>query len=303
MNRGIFLFDRFAMGYFYLSISVIFWGSGYVLSKIPIDQVVPSVAVFTRFFIVAICSLFILIYHWSTFTQLTRKDHLIFLTMGVALGIYNWFYLEGLARTNVIDSIFIETAFIPIFTVLIVYFFKTPISKNQWIGVSISILGCSFFFYPLLEVNSFHSERIIGIIILFLSVFSWILYTLLGKDIFSKVNILVGTSYAMIISSFFLLLIAYPDIQNVFWSDLHTDYWFTQLYLGICSSVIGNICYAIGIKKVGAATGSLFLFLVPIVGFLLAHLLIQETLTMIQFIGTFTMLIGVWHANKVGKSS
>jgi drug/metabolite transporter (DMT)-like permease len=120
---------------------------------------------------------------------------------------------------------------------------------------------------------------------------------------FSKVNPMVGTSYAMIISSFSLLPIAYKDMQEVQWSNLSSDFWLTQLYLGIFSSVIGNICYSFGIKKVCPAKGSLFLFFVPVVGFLMAHLLIDERLTSIQVIGTITMLLGIWNANKVGKSS
>lgn len=290
------------MSYLYFTIATIFWGSGYVLSTIPLNEVTPTISVFTRFAIVSICSLVILFYHWSTFLRLDLKDHLLLILIGIFLAIYNWFYLEGLLRTTVIDSIFIESAFVPILTIIIVYLLKNPITKNQWIGVSIAIVGSIFFFLPFFHLT-FNSTRIWGVVLLFISVFAWISYTLLGKRVFDKINAVVPTSYAMVISSVFLLCIAYKEIPQMNWGLLSTDFWITQFYLGIFSSILGNICYSIGVKNTGPTIGSMFLFFVPVVGFVLAHLLVEETLTNVQWIGILIMLVGVWGANKVGKSS
>lgn len=289
--------------YFFLTITIIFWGSGYVLSKIPINEVSPFIAVFTRFAIATFCCLIVLGKNWSTCNMLRLNEHILLITMGILLSFYNWFYLEGLKKTNVMDSIFVESAFIPILTIVTTYFMDMPVTKRQWIGVSIAILGCCCFFYPLLNLNQFSMDRFIGIGILFLSVIAWVGYTILAKKIFQKIDATVGTSYAIVISSLFLLIIAPKDLLHVIWSNLTPDYWLTQAYLAIFSSVIGNILYSISVEHVGPAKASFFLFLVPIVGFLLANLIVGETLSVSQLIGSTIMLFGVWHANRIGKSS
>ncbi len=290
-----------ATAYFYLFTTIFVWSSGYVLAKIPINEVSPIVSVFSRFAIVGFCSIFILGKNWSKLFNLWGSDHLRLITMGIMLGLYNWFYLEGLGRSTVMDSIFIESAFIPIFTIIATYFLKLPITSKQLFGLFIAIVGCFCFFHPLLHVESFSNHRFAGIFILFLSVIAWVISTFIGEQTFQRVDPLTATAYAMLVSSLFLLIIATKELPTVNWTGLSTDFWVTQVYLALFTSIIGNVFYSIGIKRVGLAVSSIFLFLVPVVGFFLAKLIVHESLSVLQCTGTIIMLIGIYYTNQVGK--
>jgi drug/metabolite transporter (DMT)-like permease len=135
-----------SFAYYFLVISTLLWGSGYVVAAIPIREVTPLVAAFIRHGIIGVGSLGVLLFFRSQWKKLLLTDHIILMITGICLGIYNWLYLEGIKYSAVMDGVFIESAFVPILTILILFWMKTRITRNQLIGVIIAIMGSCFFF-------------------------------------------------------------------------------------------------------------------------------------------------------------
>ncbi len=88
------------------------------------------------------------------------------------------------------------------------------------------------------------------------------------------------------------MLLFLPGLSNAFLTA-PTSVNLTVVYLGLFPTIIPYFCLAYAIAKTGASEATSVLFLTPTLTIFIAWLWLQELPTMIQFIGGFTVLVGV----------
>ncbi|RXT06557.1 DMT family transporter [Ammoniphilus sp. CFH 90114] len=291
--------------YLLLVITMVFWGSAFVVSKISVGAVQVQVAAFLRFaFGTVFC--FILLFGlrlrnpqvrlvprgswWGTFN------------LGViGVAIYNLLFFGALAFTKASDGSVIIPTLSPVITVLLAaVFLNERLGWQRSLGLTSSLVGAFFFFLAVSTYESGMSDRMIGDLLFLAGAFCWAVYTLMSKKILGKVDPLLLSAYSMLFGTLVLGLIALPDMVTIEWGSYGNDFWLYQIYLGIFPTVLASWFYYVGVKGIGPSRAVMFMNLVPIFGLLLSAIILDEWFQPIQFIGSGFMLLGVWMVNRRG---
>ncbi len=72
----------------------------------------------------------------------------------------------------------------------------------------------------------------------------------------------------------------------------------TMVYLGVFPTAIGYIAYAYALSRMNASVAASFLYLVPVLAYLIAWLWIEETPTALSLLGGAITLCGVLVVNR-----
>ncbi|MBN2364656.1 MAG: DMT family transporter [Calditrichaeota bacterium] len=283
--------------HFKLLLTAILWGGTFIAGRIIAQEIKPFSAAFLRF----VCaSLFLLIF-------ITRKEGKLLFPGWKTLGLltllgltgifsYNFFFFSGLKHINAgRAAIIIATN--PIFiTLLSVIFFREKISWLKILGILISVSGA------ILVISRGHIQDIAsrigkGEVFIFLCVFSWVIYSLLGKVVMVKISPLLAVTYSSLIGSFLLF---FPSMEESLFSQIEKYSlvaWFSILYLGFFGTVLGFLWYYEGIKKIGPMKSSIFINFVPISAILLSFFLLGEPLSSVLFFGAIMVIAGIYLTN------
>ncbi len=282
----------------------IFWGSAFVFSKVAESSVPPLVAALLRFGLGAVVGLVLIL-------GLHLRDRRYRLTPGgawldtLALGVmgvtvYNIFFFLGLFYSQASDGSMIIPTLSPVFTVVLaVLLLKERFRKQQVFGIAITLFGALLFFSVIFFLRSVAAHhRAIGDALFLGSAVFWASSTMFSKRVTSKVDPLIASTYAMVFGSIIVGIIAVPELLKVHWLSLGWRFWVDVVYLAVLPSVLANWFYYLGVKRIGPARASAFMFLVPVSALVLSVLVLGESLTLVQLVGAVLMLVGVWMINR-----
>lgn len=295
--------------YALLLMTSLFWGSAFVFSKVAEESVPPLVAAFLRFFLGAIVGMVMIIGqkfrdpHYKMVPKTAWLDTIVLGLIGVTG--YNLFFFWGLAQSPAADGSMIIPTLSPAITVLMaVGFLKERFRKNLAVGLVVTLFGSIIFFSAIAFVRLPHDpHRLFGDVLYLLAAVLWGINTLLSKRTTGRIDPFLVTTYAMIFGSFALGILAFPQIMTIHWAKVGLPFWVDQAYLAVFPSVFANWFYYLGVKQIGPSRASVFMYFVPVSSLLLAAIVLGETLTIGQFIGTIFMMIGVWIINRKDRTA
>jgi drug/metabolite transporter (DMT)-like permease len=278
-----------------LTIATATWGSAFIAGKIAVQSFEPATIAFLRFFGAAIL-LFPLMWLMEKNRQKpTLKDYGLFAVLGLTgIAVYNICFFLATKHAPVIkSSLFIASN--PVLIVLLSgLFLKETITKNHIIGMVIALTGVTFIITEghLLTLFQFGFEPID--VVLLGAVFSWALYSVVGKVVLRKYSAVESTTYAVAFGTIFLLPFAFVETswQDILKADLST--WVAISHMSIFVTVVSFIMYYYGIKEVGAAKASIFINVMPVSAVLMATIFLGETFTWAHAIGAAFVLTGVY---------
>ncbi len=194
-------------------------------------------------------------------------------------------------------------AAIPVATIIFsTLILKEKPSKKQIIGICITMIGVVVCVLAKGIKTSFNS---IGYIILFIAVISYGLYSVFVQK--AKEYSSAEKSYAMIMSGF-IFFTTLAIIQNILKGTIgefltlpyiNIQFLFVILYTGIGCSFLAVVLYNQAISKIGTNTVTSFVGISTIVSILAGVVLLKETFSIVQIIGTILVLVGVYVANKI----
>lgn len=276
------------------------WGSAFAASKVAVASVPPSVAALLRFGLGAVFMMLFL---------RTRKRELrsipgsawpgVALLGAVGVAAYNGFFFWGLHFSAASDGSMIIPTMSPVITVILtVILLKEKTTKHQAAGLLVALAGSALFFYGIPTEESAYPNRLLGNLFFLVAAACWSVYTLYGNRVLRKLDPLPVTAYAMCIGAVLLGILAAPDLGKVAWNRLGPDFWILQFYLAVFPTVLANWFYYLGVKNIGAARASVFMYIVPVSGLVLAGWILGETLTAVQMAGSALMIVGVWLVNR-----
>jgi len=186
----------------------------------------------------------------------------------------------------------------PIITLIAASFFlKEKTSLLQKAGILLSIIGILFIIYFTGGVSG--STTIKGVILLLLSVFSLVVYYVLGKVTTAKFSAIEITVWmTMLAFIIFNGLSIVTHIQNHTLSQffnplLHKEFIWAVLYLGVLSSMVTAFLTNFALANVPASQIAVFNNLSPLVSIAGGILILGETLFTHHIIGGVLVLVGV----------
>lgn len=284
-------------------LNTVFWGSSYVLSKMVVGEVPPAIAAFIRFGFSAVFALVILAVMAVRDRSVLRIPRHAWPTLTL-LGIvgilaYNLLFFVGLNYAPSSDSTMLISTLIPVFTVLLAaILFHTKLARHNMIGLLLALGGSILFFSAAGLGGMVDLSRLMGDVFFVGSALCWSLYTIWGQKILGEVASFTVTTIALVIGAIGLGVWAIPDMTRLDWGAVSATFWWKQVYLALFPTVLANWFYYIGVQQIGSARTSVFLYLVPVVGLVLAMILLKETFTFVQFVGSALMMAGVYLINR-----
>ncbi len=189
-------------------------------------------------------------------------------------------------------------ATMPILTLVVAsIFLKEKTTILQKTGILLSMIGLAYIMYQTGNIAQHTSIR--GVILLFLSVFSAVVYYTLGKKVslgFSTSEITVW----MILMSFLVFNIwsiaihfSNDTLSAFFEPFAQQEYLWAVLYLGILSSVITSFLTIYALSKISTSQVAVFNNLSPIITIIGGIVLLEEILHNYQIIGGALVILGV----------
>ncbi|MFW9831254.1 MAG: DMT family transporter [Candidatus Thorarchaeota archaeon] len=295
--------------YILLLLAMIFWGGSWVSGKITVAIAPPLTIGFFRFLIASLLFLPILFaskrHSIHTYTQ---RDIGIFFIIGL-VGIFGYgvLFLTGMnfttaAQGSIIAGVNPSTVSLLAFLLL----GERLVPKWRYSGFLFSFIGI-IFVVGFTAFFEFQIEYLIGNIILLCAMFTWGLYSVLGKVALKERSALEVTAIGIFFGT---LLFFIGALTEQFWTlpfMVDPIFWLNIIYMGLFVTFCGFLFYFYSIAHLGASKSAVFISFVPVFGTLFSYILLGEIIYPTFLIGLVLVVIGIviinYPKNDTGTNS
>lgn len=284
--------------YILLLLAVFFWGVSFVFSKIVLQYMDIFTIIFLRLLFSSILMGPILLLFYRQYAIHLRHIKILALLSFFEPFLYFIGETFGLQRVSpTITALVIST--IPVFTAISVFFvYKIKLLKINVFGIIVSFLGV---FFLIFGKDLVCSVDMIGLLFLFLAVFSAVCYGLILTKVVKEVHPIWITALQNIISLFLFLpliiIFGKPIRQEI--TPLYSfispqlELWGSLTILAVFCSTLAFVFYAIGVKNIGVAKSNVFTNIIPIFTAIASFILLNEAMTANKIIGMIVIIVGV----------
>jgi len=222
-----------------------------------------------------------------------RKVVLGLLALGVlGNGVYQLLFIEGIARTRASDAALVIAA-TPAFIAIIGRIHGVErASGRRMFGILLSILGIALVVMSTADASDARAS-LLGDFMVLAGSLAWAIYTVLLKPYTHHVPGLQVSAFTMMGGAVPLIVIALPAIAHASWSTLPAAAWGSMLYSGIFALVIAYLFWYRGLRVIGPTRTAMFSNVQPIVAVAVAWIMLKETPTVWQGMGTACIMSGL----------
>lgn len=280
-----------------LAISALIWGAATPILKISLETIPPFSMAFFRF---VIASFVILPFTLKTGLNI-NKSHLPKIIkasfFGITLNI-GLLFLGASLTTGL--HIAIIAALYPILNAITAKFLlKEKINKRVALGMILGLIGAVIIIgEPIFELrNSYKIEHFIGDILILLSTFAWVGYTIENKELDKLKNYhpfeILPFSFLIGVVTFLPFAILELYLNPVWVENVTTFAKFGLIYYAVFSSFTAYFCFTYGLSKTTATEAGITSYLTPILAILLSIPLLGEKISPFFIIGAVLIACGL----------
>jgi probable blue pigment (indigoidine) exporter len=274
------------------------WSSASTATKIGLVSAQPFVISIFRFLIAG--GIMIFVAHMLLRNRLPVRKEWIQISIYGFLNITFYLGLYVIAMQQVsagLGSLAVATN--PVFIAMMsAFWFSHKIKFKNILSLLLCFIGVVLAAYPLLQ-NSYATP--LGIVILLVSMIAYSLGTIYYSRVhWNGLPILTINGWQTILGGIFLLPVLYatyqPDKNN-----FDVSFWTSVCWLAIPVS-IGAVQFWLYLLKNNPLKASYWLFLCPIFGFIIAHFMMKELITLYTVFGVCFVISGLYIVQKKRKS-
>jgi drug/metabolite transporter (DMT)-like permease len=141
-----------------------------------------------------------------------------------------------------------------------------------------------------------------GDLVMLVAALCWAFYTVLGGNVTREISPLAATTVSAVMALPFLAVFGGFELLRGPVGDISVPVISGLLYIGIGASIVAFLAWNVGIRRVGAARGAIFLNLVPVITAAIAVPVLGESLVLAQLIGGLLVFVGVAIVSRSGES-
>ena len=281
----------------------LFWGVAWPVGRILATDLIdyPFSVMFLRYTF-ALPVLFAWMWYSEGNTMPKREDWKpLFFMAFTSVFLYQIGYMFGMQRTAASDASLVIGFNPVVVSILSVWFFSHRMSKEGIMGVCLSFTGVIIIFLASPNVQIDFTERITGNSLIMFGAFAYALYVISMRSYVLKggkrqLSSLALIAWVSLLGWFmFIPFIAYEASWNRIWTY---EEWLLIAYLGVLSTALSYVFFAIGVDVIGATRASSFINVVPVFGILSSWLWLKEELGFIQLVSFVLIYFGVKMVNK-----
>tara|TARA_R110002124_G_scaffold111545_4_gene265457 strand:- start:2271 stop:3197 length:927 start_codon:yes stop_codon:yes gene_type:complete len=229
------------------------------------------------------------------FSLRVKKEH-FWTLVGIGLVgnlLYQLLFIIGINLTKAANaSVMLGT--IPIWVALLSQFFtEEKLTVLKSVGVVFAFAGVAFIVIGGDNEISFQSETFLGDIITILSAVVWAVYTIFSKKYLTFYNSTQFSAFMSLIGFICLFIIGIPFLIELNWSSISPKAYGGVIYSGLLSVGLAYLIWNNGIVKIGAVRTATYQNLVPVLGLIFGVIILDEVLTLFQYIGALSVIAGI----------
>jgi len=283
-----------------VTLCVFFWGASFALMKIAVSEVSPFLAVWFRVAF-GLCVIAPAAVFRGEFRRPFR-DEVLALALLAFLGIvfHQNIQFIGMRNAGVANSNWM-IAGTPAFVAMLGWIFlKERLSKLAISGLAVSVIGVALVISRGTEGLGVLSASGTGDILIAISAVNWGVFQILSRQLLLNhrpaFSVLWMNIFALVMQSLLVFFIYPQDFSGL----LHVTVggWCAIIFLGCVSSGLCYLLWYDGLSVLSAARVSVFQFLQPLIGVLVAYFLMGERFTLFIYVGGAMVLSGIWMVNN-----
>ncbi len=282
-----------------LLVTMVIWGSTFVVTKGVNDQVPPFTLAFVR---VAIGALVLFAFalvrraRGGSHTPWSALPWGTIVTMGmVGVALYYAVFNYSLVYTSASQGALVQSC-IPAMTALVaVVWLREHASPLRWAGIALSMIGVLIVFSGS-GAQSGGSATLLGNVLMFISAVLWGVYTSMAKRVATH-DAMQVTAGIIGAGAVLLLPLAAFEVAAEGIPSVNLRGWLGMAYLGAGASGIGYMLYSSALKHVDASEAGVYTNLIPIVG-VITGVLLGDPLSARAIVGGGVVLFGVWLTSR-----
>ncbi|MEO0237924.1 MAG: DMT family transporter [candidate division WOR-3 bacterium] len=286
------------VGILFLSLSVFLFSTMELTSKFISDDFNFIQLTFLRFFLGTFVFIFFIVFKKDLRKELENLNIKMFLKLS-SLGFLNVFISMLLLQYSVekgnasIAAVLIGSH--PIFVYILNLIFFKEFDRIKLIKIFLGILGILFLilFSRKITKTINYIPSITGL----LSSFFFALFTFLSKR-FLKNNSTIIVNFICFFSGIIFLLPFFLYKNNYLLKNINLSNSSILIYLGFFVTGCGYLFYYEGFKRLNVVDGSMIFFLKPLLGSILAVIILKEKLNLYQFLGIILIIISLTNFRK-----
>jgi len=279
------------IGILSLIFAMFIWASSFIALKLAMNDLEPYTVIFFRMAIASLC----FVYFIKSFLkyEFSKRDiKYIILLAFFEPCLYFIFEAKAIQLTTA-SQVGMITSLMPVITAMAAgYFLKEIITKQLLVGSFIAIAGVVWL--SLQSVSSVSAPNpILGNFFELLAMVCGAGYTIVARYLANRYSALFITAIQVFIGAIFF----FPFfLYEVFTTDFNITLTsvLCVLYLGVVVTLGGYGLYNYALTKIEASKAAIFIYLIPVFTLILAFLVLNEKLTIIELIASATILFGVF---------
>ena len=267
------------------------WASSFIALKAAMEDLGPFTVIFLRMIIASLC----FVYFIKSFLKykFSKKDLKFILLLALFEPcLYFIFESKALQFTSASQAGMI-TSLMPIITAMAAgYFLKEIISKQLILGSLIAMSGAIWL--SLQGITTISSPNpLLGNFLEFLAMVCGAGYTITARYLSDKYSALFITAIQAFIGAiFFAPLFVYEYFTIPLNITMNSFLW--VVYLGVVVTLAGYGLYNYALTKIQASKAAVFVYLIPVFTLILAYFILDEKLSVLEFIACSVILFGVF---------
>jgi len=276
-----------------LILVAVIWALNFTVVKVSLDQIEPLAFNALRF-IFAVSVLWTALRSRGQRLRVQKKHLLPMVLLGL-LGnlVYQMLFIIGIDFTFSANAA-VMLGTIPVWVAVFSHFFSNEqMNRLKAIGVVSAFIGVGFIMAGGKNPLSFGSETFLGDLITLLAAMTWAAYTILSKKYLNIYSTLQYSTFMAIVGFLVLFPIGIPDLLQMDFKQVSLGAYGGVVYSGALSVGLAYLIWNNGIIKIGAVRTAAYQNLVPVLGLLFGVILLNEDLTLKQYIGAFFVITGI----------
>lgn len=274
-----------------------FWAASFIATKKALDAAPPLTVVTLRLLISALCFLvwFIIRREKITYSGPKWLGRLFLLSL-FGTGLHYGIQTVGLEYTTASNaSVYAVTGPISI-TVIATFFLGEKITLKKASGIAIALLGV-LVVIGIDTLKSFDLQgHLLGDLLVFISIFMWGVFSVLGKDMTRQMGALRLTAIITFIGALYMVPLGLIESHKTSFSikQISLEAWAAIAFLGITCSFLATLLYVYALQTTEAQKVGVYLYTIPPMTYVIAAVVLNERIGINLLIGSLIVFIGVY---------
>jgi drug/metabolite transporter (DMT)-like permease len=276
---------------FLLFMMAVIWGVNFVVVKYA-TQVFNPVA-FTGLRVGTAALFLVLVAVARGRFSLPRRDVIGLLMAGV-IGLYQLFFVHGVARTRAGNAALIVAA-APAFIALFARLRGLErVKRMTLVGIALSVLGVGLVIAGSARPSNGQTTTLLGSVLVFLGVLCWSVYTIMLQPYTKRIDVFRLSAITMVGGAVPLLLASTPALVDTDWGAVGQSGWWALFYSSVISMGVAYFFWYRGLRVLGPTRTAVYANLQPIIALAVAWAFLGEIPTIFQGVGAATIVAGVF---------